>query len=131
MYHFPERDTTKTAEQQGLFNKFNVTRVDGSSAPFEKHENCSYFVIDLDHDPHAKAACLAYAASCVDELPQLSLDLRAEAYRLPTDMKAVRNRLIDAAVKAAYNYFCSCDVGPERVAAGEIYDNLRNAGRVY
>jgi len=46
-------------------------------------------------------------------------------------LKKVRGELMEQAEKAAYAYFCECEVGPERIAAAEIYDNLRNAGRVY
>ncbi len=34
------------------------------------------------------------------------------------------------AEKAAYEYFCECEVGPERIRAGEIYNNIRIAIRV-
>lgn len=73
----PERDTSKPAEAQGLFRKFDVTRVDGSSAPGGKHHGCEYFVLDVDHDPHAKAALQAYAVACAQSHPQLSADLIA------------------------------------------------------
>lgn len=46
-------------------------------------------------------------------------------------LKAERNRLMQEAVSAAYKYCCECEVGREREKAFEIYDNLRNAGRVY
>lgn len=32
-----------------------------------------------------------------------------------------------ACIKAAYAYFCACELGEERVAAGEIYQRLRLA----
>jgi hypothetical protein len=35
-----------------------------------------------------------------------------------------------AAEKAAHAYFAACPVGPERIRASEIYDNIRNAIRV-
>lgn len=73
----PERDTSKPAEAQGLFRKFNVTRTDGSDQPGGKHHGCEYFVLDVDHDQHAKAALQAYAASCAQSHPQLSADLIA------------------------------------------------------
>lgn len=60
---------------KGIIHKFNVTRVDGSSAPGGKHDGCFYFVLDCDHDRHAKAALKAYADSCRDEYPRLALDL--------------------------------------------------------
>lgn len=63
------------AEAQGLFHKFNVTRTDGSDKPGGKHYGCEYFVLDVDHDPHAKAALQAYALACAATHPQLSADL--------------------------------------------------------
>lgn len=35
-----------------------------------------------------------------------------------------------AAEKAAYEYFCACEVGDERSRAFEVYENIRNATRV-
>lgn len=65
--------------EAGLHHKFYVERVDGRSAPGEKHDGCEYFVLDLTHDKHAKPALLAYAESCKTEYPLLSHDLRAQA----------------------------------------------------
>lgn len=59
----PERDTSKSADAQGLFRKFIVRRTDGSDGPGGKHEGCEYFVLDVTHDRHAKAALAAYAAA--------------------------------------------------------------------
>ena len=73
----PERDTAKPAEQQGLFNKFEVRRTDGSSDPGGKHHGCEYFVLDVDHDSHAKAALSAYADSVEPTHPQLAADMRS------------------------------------------------------
>lgn len=73
----PERDNTKPAEAQGLFRKFNVSRVDGSDSPGEKHHGCEYFVLDVDHDAHAPAALRAYAHACKDTHPVLSQELAA------------------------------------------------------
>lgn len=75
---FPERDPNIPAEQQGLFRKFIVHRVDGSDAPGGKHYGCRYFVLDLNHDKHAPAAMRAYAADCAATHPKLALDLFAE-----------------------------------------------------
>lgn len=63
----------------GFYRKFDVKRADGSSAPGRKHEHCSYFVLDLDHDKHAFPAIKAYAKSCREEFPFLSADLRRMA----------------------------------------------------
>ena len=60
---------------RGLYEKFIVTRTDGSSEPGGKHENCNYFVLDLDHDPFAKAAIKAYWEACKSEYPLLAKDL--------------------------------------------------------
>lgn len=61
----------------GLFNKFTVTRNDGKDAPGGSHEGCRYFVLDVTHDPHAKAALAAYADSCEpDGYKALADDLR-------------------------------------------------------
>lgn len=72
---FPERDTSKPAEQQGMFRKFNVERVDGSDRPGCKHHGCGYFVLDLDHDQHAGAAMSAYGLACRDTHPELSAEI--------------------------------------------------------
>ena len=67
-------------KSRGLYHKFNVTRTDGDgNYPGDKHRDCEYFVLDLDHDPHAIAAIRAYADSCFKEYPDLSLDLLAKA----------------------------------------------------
>lgn len=60
---------------RGIYHKFDVTRTDGSSEPGGKHHGCFYFVLDLDHDPHAKAALQAYADSCRADYPKLADDL--------------------------------------------------------
>ncbi len=72
----PERIETWPAEQQGLFRKFDVRRTDGSDAPGSKHHGCRYFVLDVSHDPYAKAALTAYAAACEFTHPYLARDLR-------------------------------------------------------
>lgn len=62
---------------RGVYHKFNVTRTDGKSAPGQKHEGCFYFVLDCDHDPHAKAALEAYAKSCEADYQPLASDVLA------------------------------------------------------
>ena len=61
---------------RGLYNKFDVTRTDGSSGPGGRHEDCEYFVLDLDHDEFAAAALQAYADACESRYPQLAADIR-------------------------------------------------------
>lgn len=79
----PERDTARPAEEQGLFHKFDVRRVDGSDAPGGKHHGCRYFVLDVDHDPHAVDALIAYANACEKTHPALATDLR-DYWCIPT-----------------------------------------------
>lgn len=62
-------------KSRGIYAKYRVTRTDGKSEPGQKHADCDYFVLDLDHDPHAKAALKAYADSCRAEYPLLADDL--------------------------------------------------------
>jgi hypothetical protein len=75
---FPERDPSKPTEQQGLFRKFIVRRVDGSDSPGGKHYGCRYFVLDLDHDPAAPAGMQGYAAKVRATHPKLADDIEAE-----------------------------------------------------
>lgn len=56
--------------EQGLYRKFKVERVDGS------HESCDYFVLDVDHDPHAKVALRAYAESVKHTHPILADEMK-------------------------------------------------------
>ena len=72
---FLERDPNRPAEEQGLFRKFVVSRVDGSDQPGGKHDGCQYFVLDMTHDEHAPAALRAYAESCKASHPELSAEL--------------------------------------------------------
>jgi hypothetical protein len=85
----PKRDHTKLDTEQGLFHKFEVTRTDGSSEPGGKHQDCAYFVLDVDHDPCAKAALAAYADAVEATHPLLAADMRT-IYDLPQAMTAVR-----------------------------------------
>lgn len=59
-----------------IFNKFNVSRTDGSDAPGGKHEGCEYFVLDVTHDPYAKDALVAYSKACAVSHPTLSDDIQ-------------------------------------------------------
>ena len=59
----------------GLSGKFIVHRTDGD--PKGKHEYCRYFVLDPDHDEHARTALLAYAEATKNH--RLATQLRAWA----------------------------------------------------
>lgn len=63
----------------GLYAKYRVKRLDGSTNVGGKHEHCQYFVLDLQHDRFAAVALRAYAESCREEFPFLACDLLAEA----------------------------------------------------
>ncbi len=62
-------------KKRGLYNKFHVERTDGAHRAGKKHHGCEYFVLDLDHDPHARPALVAYAASARLDYPVLANDL--------------------------------------------------------
>jgi hypothetical protein len=68
---------------EGLYQKYRVTRTDGQSEPGCKHHECKYFVLDMKHDKHAKAAILAYAHSCEGEYPALAFDLLVAIGQIP------------------------------------------------
>jgi hypothetical protein len=87
-------------QQMGLYQKYSVSRNDGSSLPGEKHENCRYFVLDLNHDPYAKPTILAYARACWQTHPALADDLRGIARvarfaggRVPNGIRCVGSRI--------------------------------------
>lgn len=52
------------SNERGIYRKYELRRTDGSSEPGGKHEKCSYFVLDITHDPHAIPALEAYAQAC-------------------------------------------------------------------
>ncbi|WP_068638744.1 hypothetical protein [Thauera butanivorans] len=68
--------TPHPATEQGLLNKFSVSRLDGRDAPGGDRHGARYFVLDLDHDAHAKEAVRTYIDSCEDDYPLLARDLR-------------------------------------------------------
>jgi len=78
----PPQDMSRANREQGLFRKFNVSRTDGSDFPGGKHDGCDYFVLDMTHDPYAKAAAAAYANACEGTHPVLAADLR-KRHELP------------------------------------------------
>jgi hypothetical protein len=130
----PERDTSKPAEQQGMFRKFNVTRTDGSSAPGGKHERCEYFVLDVDHDHAAKAALTAYAMAVHSTHPVLADDMVAR-YRLteqPAD-SAQRDELVQRLIEAAmWSNYCP-EAGGYKYgrSAEDCYEELSAACEAY
>jgi hypothetical protein len=69
--------TGPTGAPDGLYRKFNVSRVDGKDRPGGPKQGAWYFVLDCFNDPYARPAALAYAAACESELPHLAADIRA------------------------------------------------------
>lgn len=47
----------------GLYDKFIVKRRDGGHRKGRRHYGCSYYVLDIDHDPDSIPALEAYAKS--------------------------------------------------------------------
>jgi hypothetical protein len=62
-------------KREGVYRKYKVTRTDGSSRKGKKHAECSYFVLDLEHDPFALPALEAYQKACKKTQPELARDL--------------------------------------------------------
>lgn len=68
--------------QRGLYGKYAVTRL----ADYEdKHGTCPFFVLDIRHDPFARAAVVAYAEACQREYPFLSQDLYGLLTNVPLE----------------------------------------------
>jgi len=67
----------------GIYNKYTVVRNDGTGEVGKKHHGCAYFVLDLEHDPYAKPAILAYAKACGATHPVLAKDLMMLAIEKP------------------------------------------------
>jgi hypothetical protein len=70
-----QSDKTKNDHGRGLYRKYRVERTDGSSGPGGKHEQCRYFVLDLEHDQYSIPALAAYSRACRAEYPALAADL--------------------------------------------------------
>lgn len=66
-------------DNQELYQKFNVNRVDGRDRPGGDRAGAVYFVLDLEHDSFAAEAFAAYGEACRHALPLLA-DRIAECY---------------------------------------------------
>lgn len=76
--------TTQPDESRGLYDKYTVTKADGTPA------TGPLFILNYSKDHHARAALAAYADSCQGTHPVLAIDLRAALAKLrmtviPTD----------------------------------------------
>lgn len=58
---------------RGLYNKYRVERIGGTPG---KHEHCMFFVLDVDHDPFAIPALIAYESFATMSYPKLASDIR-------------------------------------------------------
>lgn len=58
--------------ERGIYGKYHVERIGGTPG---KHDDCFYYVLDIQHDVHATPAIKAYADSCREEFPELARDL--------------------------------------------------------
>jgi len=76
-------------DPRGFYDKYRVTRTDGTDEPGQKHHGCTYFVLDLVHDEVARSIVPvladAYAAAGLDALAR---DLRA----IPAVLDLVKDR---------------------------------------
>jgi hypothetical protein len=75
-------------KSRGLYDKFIVSRADGSSQPGGKHFGCWYFVLDATHDPYVFPALEAYADACEEENPLLARDIRGIVSSKRPELKA-------------------------------------------
>lgn len=75
-------------KKRGLYPKF---RVEHNDDPTGKHKDCLKFVLDLDHDPFALPAIMAYIEACESEYPVLAADL-AVAFMRRVDPPVVEDK---------------------------------------
>lgn len=87
---------------RGLYAKFIVKRIDAD--PTGKHENCWYFVLDLEHDPYAYAALDQYANACADKYPVLSheLKLKLREWQINKQVETARTEAIRLLTQQGY-----------------------------
>jgi hypothetical protein len=73
---------------RGLYNKYTVTR---NSDFMGKHDDCIYFVLDLNCDPFAIPAIKAYIESCKDTYPVLAQDLYQLLHQIGVYKRILKN----------------------------------------
>ena len=69
-----------------------------------------------------------------DEIDQLRAELEKVKNGVEVADISLRQTMLtkhQEAMTAAHAYFCSCELGPERIRVAEIYENMRVATRVY
>lgn len=75
--HYPVAPAKPAIDPRPLIPKYHVRRVDARDSPGEKHHGCRLFVLDPQHDTHARVALEAYASDARELRPFLAADLRA------------------------------------------------------
>lgn len=85
-----------STQPEGLYHKFNVSRVDGRDKLGGDRFGAEYIVLDLTHCPFARAAALAYADKMAAEYPQAANDIRAKVAGLPPfPLKPHQQRVVE------------------------------------
>ena len=98
-------DKQKESGMSGLYSKYIVHRADGRDRMVEdKHYCCEYFVLDIKHDPHARAALIAYAGDCEQRVANLQLARDIREWVQETDMK---NQKISQEARKGLGPFCT------------------------
>lgn len=72
-------ESARPDTRRGLYQRYVVQRLDGSSVEGGKHHACRFYVLDASHDPFAAPALRAYAEACRAQYPALAHDLDALA----------------------------------------------------
>lgn len=67
-----------TREPDQLYDKYTVTRNGDTTG---KHQRCTFFVLDLTHDPIARRAATWYASAVQGKRPGLASDIRQAVMR--------------------------------------------------
>lgn len=117
---------------RGLYGKYHVERVDLSP----KHPDCSYFVLDLTHDPLARPAVLAYAAAAEDAGSVVLADDLRKAVVDPGLFPAAEDREPRGNVEALHYWVHRIMTGDDTTAHGSMdldyaHDELAKAARAY
>lgn len=104
----------------GLIDQYAVRRLDGSSEPGGKHHGCEYFVLDVNHDPYAIPALIAYANAVEATHPVLAADVR-ERYGLERRSGKHQNSLTTDLRRITFGGCPFC--GSQSCVAGECRHN--------
>lgn len=102
---------------RGLYNKFRVSRTDGTSRKGKKHYECRYFVLDVDHDPHMVPAMIAYAQSASrDGYNLLASDIVGQVMKSPAyaEWHALKFKQLPARLKRFLAEFARTEMDMNR-----------------